>query len=100
LNHGQLSVIFSTMKTLEAERAAQNFARFLKQVHLRQESFRIVKEGVAFAYLVPASEGVCNSHGLADDLAAVRVKPQDRQSLARAVRRGQKTLKPLRNPWG
>jgi hypothetical protein len=88
------------MKTLQAERAAQDFARFLKQVHLRQESFRIVKEGVAFAYLVPASEGLCNSHGLADDLATVRVKPEDRRSLAASVRRGHKTLKPLRDPWG
>lgn len=88
------------MKTLEAERAAQNFAKVLKQVHSRQESFRIVKEGVAFAYLVPASESVCNSHGLADDLATVRVKPEDGHGLAAAVRRGRKTLKPLRNPWG
>src|ERR1043166_7973689 len=58
-----LSAIVWAMKTLEAARAARNFRNFLREVHLRQESFKIVEEGVTFAYLLPASEGACDSHG-------------------------------------
>jgi hypothetical protein len=87
------------MKTLEAARAAQDFARFLREVHLRQESFKIVKEGVAFAYLVPATEGACDSHEFADDLAGAQAKPEDARAMAAAIRRGRKVLKPLKNPW-
>jgi hypothetical protein len=88
------------MKTLEAARAAQDFTRFLREVHLRQESFKIVEAGVAFAYLLPASEGVCDSHGFADDLARTQIKPGDGRALATAIRKGRKVLKPLKNPWG
>jgi hypothetical protein len=92
--------MLSTMKTLEAARAAQNFTRFLREVHLRQESFKIVKEGVTFAYLVPPNEGACDSHGFADDLTGAQIRPDDARAAAAAIRRGRKVLKPLKNPWG
>ena len=60
----------------------------------------LVKEGVAFASLLPASNDVCDSHGFADDLASAQIKPADGRALATAVRKGRKALKPLRNPWG
>ena len=62
--------------------------------------FKLVKEGVAFAYLLPASEGACDSHGFADDLARTQIKPGDGRALATAIRKGRKVLKPLKNPWG
>ena len=100
LNRRQPSVIVRAMKTLEAARAAQDFTRFLREVHLRQESFKIVKGGVALAYLLPSSEGACDSYGFADDLASTPIKFEDRRSLSTAIRKGRKALKPLKNPWG
>ena len=88
------------MKTLEAGKAAEHFTRFLSQVRLRQESFKIVKEGVPCAYLIPAGESPCNSHEFAEDLASAEITVEDRRALGAAVRRGRKALKPLKNPWG
>jgi len=83
------------MKTLEAEKAAGNFTKFLSSVLDDQESFQIVKEGVPCAYLVPAERSKCNSHEFAADLADAGLGIQDRRALAAAVRKGRKTLKPL-----
>jgi antitoxin (DNA-binding transcriptional repressor) of toxin-antitoxin stability system len=88
------------MKTVEAHKAAENFTRFLSQVLARHESFKIVKEGVPCAYLVPAGERNCDSHELADDVANAELSEEDRRSMAAAVRRGRKALKPLKNPRG
>jgi hypothetical protein len=88
------------MKTLEADKVTGNFTKFLNRVLHDQESFQIVKEGVRCAYLLPAGEGKCNSHEFADDLADAALSMQDRRALAAAVRKGRKTLKPLKNPWG
>jgi hypothetical protein len=88
------------MKTVEANKAAENFTRFLSHVLTRQESFKIVMEGVPCAYLVPAGEHKCDSHELAEDLANAELSKEDRRTLAAAVRRGRKALKPLKNPWG
>jgi len=94
------SAILPGMKTLEAAKAAENFTRFLSQVLLHQETFKIVKEGVACAYLVPAGGRGCNSHEFAEDLASAELTVEDRRALAAAIRRGRKALKPLKNPWG
>jgi len=88
------------MKTLEAAKAAENFTRFLGQVRLHQESFRIVKGGVPCAYLIPAGERGCNSHEFAADLASAEITVKERHALAAALHRGRKALKPLKNPWG
>jgi hypothetical protein len=88
------------MKTLEAARAAHEFTKVLREVHLRQESFKIVKKGVTFAYLLPASEAACDSHGFADDIARAEIEPGEKRAVSAAIRRGQKILKPLPNPWG
>jgi len=88
------------MKTVEANKAAEKFTKFLSQVLVRQESYAIVKEGIPCAYLIPAGGHKCDSHELADDLASACLSEEDRRDLAAAVRRGRKALKPLKNPWG
>jgi PHD/YefM family antitoxin component YafN of YafNO toxin-antitoxin module len=88
------------MKTVEADKAAENFTKVLGQVLTHQKSLVIVKEGVACAYLIPAGEPKCDSHELAEDLASVELDSGDRRVLASAARRGRKALKPLKNPWG
>jgi hypothetical protein len=88
------------MKTLEADKAAGNFTKLLSKVLNDHESFQIVKAGVPCAYLLPAGGGRCNSHEFAADLAGAGAAMQDRRALAAAVRKGRKTLKPLKNPWG
>jgi prevent-host-death family protein len=88
------------MKTVEANKAAENFTKFLSRVLARQESIEIVKEGVPCAYLVPAGEHKCDSHEFADDLAHTELTDEDRRALSAAVRRDRKSLKPLQNPWG
>jgi PHD/YefM family antitoxin component YafN of YafNO toxin-antitoxin module len=88
------------MKTVEANKAAENFTKFLSRVLARQESLTIMQAGVPCAYLVPAGDHKCDSHGLADDLAHAELSNDDRRALAAAVRKGRKALKPLKNPWG
>lgn len=85
---------------MEAAKAAGNFMRLLSQVRLHQESFRIVREGVPCAYVIPAGGRVCDSHEFAEALASAEIMVPDRRALAAAVRRGRKALKPLKNPWG
>ena len=88
------------MKTLEAAKAAEHFAKFLNQVHSLHASFKIVKKGVPYGYLVPAVGRGCSSHELAADLADAELSVADRRSFAAAIRNGRKALKPLKNPWG
>jgi PHD/YefM family antitoxin component YafN of YafNO toxin-antitoxin module len=88
------------MKTVEANKAAGNFTKFLSQVHTHQKSIAILLEGVPCAYLIPAGDPNCDSHGFADDLAGNELANEDRRGMTAAVRRGRKALKPLKNPRG
>lgn len=88
------------MKTLEADEATENFTKVLDRVLEHHESFRIVKEGISRAYLLPAEEAKCDSHEFAADLADAGLNIEDRRALAAAIRKGRQTLKPIKNPWG
>jgi len=88
------------MKTVEAKKAAENFPDYLSRVLTQKESFEILQGGVPCACLVPVSEPKCDSHELADDLASIELADEDRRFMAAALRRGRKSLKPLKNPWG
>ena len=87
------------MKTLEAANAADNFTRFLDEVFLHRESFKIVKRGVPCAYLIPAGELGCTSHELAEDLGHAELSVADRRALAADLRKGRNALRPLKDPW-
>jgi len=87
------------MKMLEATKAVADFGRVLDAVQSLHESFEIVRKGVPCAYLVPAVAGGISSHELADDLADAELGAEDRHSFAATLRKGRKTLKPLKNPW-
>jgi len=87
------------VKTLDARKAAENFSQFLDRVHSLQESFQIVKKGVPYAYLVPVAESGCDTLELAEHLAKNELSIQDKRAVASAIRKGRKTLKPLKNPW-
>lgn len=88
------------MKTLEATKAAADFARVLNAVHSRQESFEIVQQGVPCAHLIPVLTQGSSSHELADDLAGAELSTADRRSFAATLRQGREALTPLQNPWG
>lgn len=87
------------MKTLSVTEASRSFCECVNRVYARKETFAIVKLGVPYALLVPASPAGCSSHELADDLAGAALPAEDRRQLAAAVRKGRKTLKSLQNPW-
>lgn len=88
------------MKTLSVTEASRNLSECVNRVYSRKVSFAIVKLGVPYALLVPASAPRCNSHELAGDLAEAALPMDDRRAFAAAVRRGRKALKPAKNPWG
>ena len=88
------------MKTLSVTEASRSFSDCVNRVYSRKESFAIVKLGVPHALLVPLSEPGCNSHELADDLAKADFPVEERRAFAAMVRKGRRTLKPLKNPWG
>lgn len=88
------------MKTLSVTEASRSFIECVNRVYSRNETFAVVKLGVPYALLVPASPSGCNTHELADDLAGAALPAEDRRGLAAAVRKGRKALKRLENPWG
>jgi len=88
------------MKTLSVAEASKSFSAWVDRVYARKETFAIVKLGVPYALLVPASPTGCNSHELADDLASAALPAEDRRELAAAMRQARKALKSLKNPWG
>ncbi|MCX6902355.1 MAG: hypothetical protein NTW03_02510 [Verrucomicrobia bacterium] len=88
------------MKMLSVKEASKSFSECVNRVYSRKESFAIVKLGVPYALLVPASVPGCNSHELADDLANANLSSQDRRAFAAVLRKGRKGLKSLKNPWG
>ena len=88
------------MKTLSVTEASRSFSECVNRVYSRKESFAIVKLGVPYALLVPASAPGCNSHELAHDLANADLRSKDRRTFAAALRKGRKAIKPLKNPWG
>ena len=88
------------MKTLSLAEASKSFSECVNRVYSRKESFEIVKLGVPYALLVPASAPTCTSHELAADLAETELSIEDRRSWAAALRQGRKAVKPLKNPWG
>ena len=88
------------MKTLEATEAAVNLAKVLNQVHVRRELIEIVKQGIPYAYLIPALESGTRSHDLAEGLADAKLSVEDRSAFANATRMVRISLKPLKNPWG
>ena len=88
------------MKTLTASEARKNLPTCLDRVYRRHESFKVVKNGIPYAHLVPVNGAGCTTHEFADDLAEAELTAADRRALASAIRRGRKQLKPLKNPWG
>ena len=88
------------MKTLSMTEASKSFSECVNRVYSRKESFAIVKLGVPYALLVPASGPVCTSHELADDWGEAELSGEDRRTWAITLRKGRKTVKPLKNPWG
>jgi hypothetical protein len=56
------------MKTMDAAKMAESFPEYLGRVVSQRESFKIVSEGVACAYLVPAHTPQSDTHQLADDI--------------------------------
>ena len=87
------------MKTLSVTEASRNFSECVNRVYARKETFAIVKLGVPYALLVPASPAGCNSHELADGIAGAGLPAEDRRELAAAVRKGRKALQSLNDPW-
>ena len=88
------------MKTWSVTEASKSVSECVNRVYSRKESFAIVKLGVPYALLVPASAPGCNSHELAEGLARADLPAEDRRHLAAAVRKGRKALRPLKNRWG
>jgi antitoxin (DNA-binding transcriptional repressor) of toxin-antitoxin stability system len=87
------------MKTMDAAKMAEGFPTYLGRVVSRGESFEIIKEGVACAYLVPAGASQYDSHQLADDIAGVEITAADRNAMASGISKGRKVFKPVKNPW-
>jgi len=88
------------MKTLTVSEVTKKLSTCLDRVYRRHESFKVVKNGIPYAHLVPANGTGCTTHEFADDLAEAELTAADRRALASAIRRGRKQLKPLKNPWG
>ena len=88
------------MKTLSVSEASRSLSKCADRVYTRKESFAIVKLGVPYALLVPATTPGCNSHELAEHLAKADLSADDRRDFAAALRKGRGALKSLKNPWG
>ena len=88
------------MKTLDAAVLGIRFGEFLEKVHSLGASFKIVKKGIPYGYLVPAEEPQCNSHQFAEALEQAEIPDAEHLAHVTALRNGHRALKPLKNPWG
>jgi antitoxin (DNA-binding transcriptional repressor) of toxin-antitoxin stability system len=79
--------------------AARNFADCVNRAHYQNVTFVLLKNGTAFARLVPDSARVCSGR----DLAEVLVKTELPEKTARAWRRdlqvARESLKPPTDKW-
>lgn len=87
------------MKSLEAAAAEECFVTLLEKVHVHGESFTILKKGIPYAQLVPATDLRCDSHQFAQDLSEEPLEAKERRAMGEGLRKSRKSLKPLANPW-
>ena len=79
--------------------AARNFADCVNRAHYQGHSFVLLKNGVAFARLIPANKRTCRGKDLAAALAAVTLSPADALAWRRDLKAARRKVKVPRDKW-
>jgi len=80
--------------------AARNFADLVNRAFYRHETTVLVKNGVAVAYIGPATpSGIPASEALTRWRQASHLSHEDGEALDRDIAKGRAAVPPLRSPW-
>ncbi|HEV2962667.1 MAG TPA: hypothetical protein VG649_12630 [Candidatus Angelobacter sp.] len=86
-------------KAITVTKAARNFADCINRAHYQDITFVLLKNGLPFARLSPASEKVCTGRDLAQALDDVDLPASAAKAWRRDLRAARKILKPPVNRW-
>jgi hypothetical protein len=86
--------------SISVTEASRNFADCVNRAHYQKVTFVLLKNGSAFACLVPdGPEKVCLGRDLAAVLTRVELTEEEAKNWRRDLRAGRKTLKAPANKW-
>lgn len=84
--------------SISVTEAGRNFSDYVNQAHEGQ-SFVMLKNGVAFARLIPAAKRTCRGKDLAEALAALTLSAAAARAWQRDLKAARKKLKAPRGKW-
>jgi len=79
--------------------AARNFADCVNKAHYQGQSFVLLKNGVPFARLIPASAPANTGKDLAAALREVQLSAEDARAWSRDLKAARKKRKAQRDKW-
>ena len=79
--------------------AARNFSDCLNRVHYQNRTLVLLKNGVPFARLVPATAKRCTGRDLAEALAGTRLSAEAAANWCRDLKAARKTLQAPGDKW-
>lgn len=79
--------------------AARHFADCVNRAHYQNQTFTLLKNGVAVARLVPAGRPICRGADLAEAVAAAELSPEEARDWQRDLAEARKTLKAPADKW-
>lgn len=85
--------------TISVTEAARNFADCVNRSHYQNTTFLLLKNGVPFARLSPATAPVCTGRQLAAAVAKFKLTDEESQAWQQDLRAARKKLKPPRDRW-
>ena len=88
-----------TDTAISVTEAARNFADCVNKAHYQGQSFVLLKNGVPFARLIPASASTSTGKELAAALAEVELSPEEARAWLRDLKAARKKLKAPRDKW-
>src|SRR5438445_13262642 len=85
--------------TITVTDAARNFADCVNRAHYQNTTFVMLKNGTAFARLVPDNEKVCPGSDLAEILATAELPDGASRACHNDLQAARKTRKAVANKW-
>lgn len=79
--------------------AARHLAKYVERAHFQNESFTLLKNGIAIARLVPADRPVCRGADLARVLAGLELSGDEAVAWSQGLRAAREPLRPPIDRW-
>ena len=87
------------LKAITVTEASRNFAHCVNRVRYQHMSFVLMKNGKAFARLVPDGEKVCTGHDLAEAFGHAELSTGEARAWHKDLVKARKSLKAPADKW-